>query len=304
MITIPIHKIDLTDRRFSISYPLKDGFLVSSIKAMGIIQHVIVLDEGPYVIVTGFKRVMIAAELGLEYVPAYIIKREAKAALLMAIHDNVKRGLNLVEKSYAITKMVEMGFARQEILDTLAIFSMNPHETMVERLMAISQSEDLFKDFIIKKTLSMKNIESLLAFDTKERESIIKAFSSMHTTEAYIRDVLKMLRIIKIRKGSIDKDLWFKGYDGDPVALRTVLKREINPILSSMEEALREVIKGCSIPPGIMIKVDPFFEKEYIDIILNVKDNDETLRALRKIEDIIERGYLERIFELTRGRNS
>ena len=47
-----------------------------------------------------------------------------------------------------------------------------------------------------------------------------------------------------------------------------------------MEEALRDVINGCPIPAGIMIKVDPFFEKEYIDIILNVKDNDKRIKEL------------------------
>jgi len=47
MKTIDIEQININDRRFSISYPMQDEILLASIKKVGIIQPVILLDTEP-----------------------------------------------------------------------------------------------------------------------------------------------------------------------------------------------------------------------------------------------------------------
>ena len=49
MITsIPLRKINIRDTRFRISYPPHDAMLLSSIKKVGIIQPVVLLEGPPF----------------------------------------------------------------------------------------------------------------------------------------------------------------------------------------------------------------------------------------------------------------
>ena len=111
MITnIPLKKINIRDNTFRISYPSADEMLLASIKKVGIIQPVVLLEGPPFVVVTGFGRLEAAKKLGLKEVPAITVKLSEKEGLLFAIHDNLHRGLNIIEKAHALEKMVSHGF--------------------------------------------------------------------------------------------------------------------------------------------------------------------------------------------------
>ncbi len=298
--TIPIDLIDVLDRRFCISYPLHDEALLSSVREIGIIQPVMLLDTTPYVVATGFKRIVSAGQLGLTEIPCVVVNISEKDALLYAIHDNINRGLNIIEKSHCIEKMVRGGFAPKEIHAIMALLSLNIYEKIIDRLIAVANAEEVVKTFILLKNLSMKNIESLLRFNVEERAQIIDILTSLHTTESLVREILETLHIIKIKTGRIDFAS-IKETSG-PEELRKKLKTMTHPILSSLEEKLREIKLLCSLPPGIDIKVDPFFEKEYIDILIRAKTEEEIKGALEKLSSVLGRGYIRSIFELTKGR--
>ena len=135
MITsIPLRKINIRDKRFRISYPSADEMLLSSIRKVGIIQPVVLLEGPPFSIVTGFRRVEAAKKLGLKEVPAVTVKLSEKEGLLFAIHDNLHRGLNIIEKAHALEKMVSMGFSESEIYEVMALFSLGPHEKVLAHL--------------------------------------------------------------------------------------------------------------------------------------------------------------------------
>ena len=163
METIPIDQINIHDRRFCISYPLYDEVLFSSIKRLGIIQPIILLNSSPFLIITGFKRLESAIKLGYTKIPCTIADVSEKEALLYSIHDNIKRGLNIVEKAYSIEKMLHMGFGTPEIYETMTILGLEPHEKVLKNLIAIAYAEKPLKDFIITRGFSMKNIETLLS---------------------------------------------------------------------------------------------------------------------------------------------
>jgi len=64
---------------------------------------------------------------------------------------------------------------------------------------------------------------------------------------------------------------------------------------------LKEIKRQCAIPPNIDIKVDPFFEKEFIDILIKVRDTEEFGEALKKLTDILNNGHIGRIFGLAKN---
>ena len=299
MQTIHLDLIDINDRRFCVSYPMYDEGLISSIKKVGIIQPVMLLNMTPYIVITGFRRIASATQLGLADIPCVILDISEKEALLRSIHDNIKRGLNIIEKANSIERMLHMGFSSNEIYETAALLSINPHEKVIERLIAIANAENAFKDFVIKKGLSMKSVESMMRFDTDERAHIIDILAPIHTTESLTREILEILNIIKIRTDNIDFDTITGITKADELKMR--LKKLASPILTSLEDRLKEIKLRCSLPPDIDIKVDPFFEKEYIDILIRAKTDEDIRDAIEKLENILDNGYAGSIFELIKG---
>jgi ParB-like chromosome segregation protein Spo0J len=299
MKTIDIDKININDRRFCISYPLEDNALISSIKKVGIIQPVMLLDTTPYIVVTGFKRVSAAMQAGFTKIPSVIVDVSEKDALLYTIHDNIKRGLNLVEKAHGIERMLHSGFTVDEIFETMTLLSLDPHEKILERLTAVANMEDSFKAFITARGIAMKQVEVLMHFNTEERTYIIDILTAIRTTESFIREILELFILIKIKRGGIDFDSIKNMQDAQE--LKKSLKIITNPILISLEEKLKEIKLKCAIPPDIDIKVDPFFEKGYIDMVIRAKTEDKAKEAIEKLSNILDKGYIRNILELTKG---
>jgi hypothetical protein len=299
MKTIPLNDININDRRFCISYPLEDKTLTGSIREIGIVQPVLLLDASPLIIITGFKRIASAQKLGFAEVPAIIKKIRADEALLLSIHDNLGRGLNTVEKAYALEKMVGAGFPLQMTFGIMVLLSLEPHEKVLNHFVAIANAGEPLKDLIVRHALSMKNIEYLLGFDAQERNDIISLVSPLHLTGSLLREILEMLVLIRIRKGSISLRGLRAARDGRELKAR--LKKKNYPILSSMEKDLFSIKQRCALPPNIDIKVDPFFEKEYIDILLKIKNEDDARSSIEKLKEILEDGHIRSILELTQG---
>ena len=295
---IPIDQINIHDRKFCITYPLEDVALYTSIQKIGIIQPVMLLNASPSIVITGFKRLAIAQQLGFKEIPYIPVDISEREALLYAIHDNIKRGLNFVEKAHALERMLHLGFSSEEISDTLIIIGLNPHKKILKTLIALASAEDPLKNFIVDHTLSMKIVDYIMRFEVDERSSIIEILSSFHCTESTIREILEILNLLKIKQGKLPFGR-LKPASGQE--LMKQLKEMAHPILASLHEKLQDIRRSSALPPNIDIKVDPFFEKEYIDIGIRAKNKDDIYQAIEKIRTLVDDGIIGSIFDLTKG---
>jgi len=300
MTDIRLSHIDPKDRRFAVSYPLQDATLRWSIATVGIIQPVILLDRTPYVPIAGWRRLDCARELGMKTVPALVVDMNEKDALLHAIHDNLARGCNIIEKAIILDKMDSFGFPREDIFDLMEHMDLNRHEKVLSGFLMIARLDMPARDFIFTKNLSFRNIDSLLRFEEKERKKILSSLKGFHLTESTLREILEMLHLLKIRKGTITGRDMPALLNAD--ALRTHLKERTHPILSRLHRKLKAIREAMALPPGMDIRVDPFFEKEYIDIIVKIGDEEDMVAALGRISELAAKGYVRSILELTKGR--
>ncbi len=298
MQTIRIKDINTSDKRFCISYPLKDDTLLASIEKVGIVQPLTLIPPLPYTVVSGFKRLDAAINLGFSSVPCIIEKIGERDAALRLVHENAGRLLNIIEKSHCINKMLTAGFSREEIYDAMKLLSLDRHEKIIDRLKNIANADENVKKFILGKALSLKNTESLLKFTTYEKNRIIELIKPLHTTESNMRDILKMFHLVKIKSNIIDFSV-VEGTD-DIHELKKKLKQIVHPLLSSLENRMNEIKTRCALPPNIDIKVDPFFEKEYIDIVIRAKNPDEVKEALKKLNGVYDAGHIRSIFGLAK----
>jgi len=294
----PIDHINVCDRRFCITYPLDDAALYTSVQKIGIIQPVMLLNTSPFIVVTGFKRLAIVQHLGLKEIPYIPVDISEREALLYAIHDNIQRGLNLVEKAHALERMLHIGFTSAEVYDTMKIIGLQPHEKILKTLIALASAEDSFKHFIVTHNLSMKIVDYLMRFDVNERSSIIGLLSSFHITESTIREILEILNLLKIKQ---DKLPFERLNPASGQELMKQLKEMAYPILTALHEELLGIRQASALPPNIDIKVDPFFEKEYIDIGIRAKNKDDVYQAIEKLRRLVDDGIIGSIFDLTKG---
>ncbi|MCX8111099.1 MAG: ParB N-terminal domain-containing protein [Syntrophorhabdaceae bacterium] len=297
---IPVEDISINDRTFCLSYPITDIALKESIERFGIIQPLTVCGHKPYTVITGFKRLESALSLGFKELPCIVREVGQIDALLIALYDNLSRGFNMVEKAHCIDKMMQLGFSMSEIYGLMGLLGLGQHESIVKSLIGLSLADNTLKDFVVKHRLSMKNIDYLLWFEPHERAKIIHYLSAISFTDSLLREILQMLSLIKIKRGSLLEEEIMEAQDAYEIRKR--LKRYVNPGLSSLEEEFNSLMKLCGFPKNIDIKVDPFFEKEYIDIIIKADSLDKVRDGLKKIKDVIDRGFMEGLFDLAKNR--
>ena len=183
-------------------------------------------------------------------------------------------------------------------MDTLVILGLNPHEKILKTLIALASAEDPLKNYIVSHTLSMKIVDYLMRFEANERASIIELLSSIHLTESTIREILEILNLLKIKR---DKLPFEKLNPAGGQELMKQLKEMAYPILTALHGELQGIRQASALPLNIDIKVDPFFEKEYIDIGIRAKNKDDVYQAIEKLRTLVDNGIIRSIFDLTKG---
>ena len=299
MQTIEIDKIDAGDKRFCISYPLEDDLLLSSIARFGLLVPVTLLAADRPAVVLGFKRLAAAEKLGIKGIPCLYLGGDEKRALLAAISDNMGRSLNAVEKMRCVERMSALGFGKEEIFEILKIIGLPAREQTLETVLAAADLEEETKAFVVRHGLPFTAIEQLVWLDHGERRRIVEIIDPLDVTVSSFREAMQLMMLLKVKHGRIDVE-GFAGADSMG-SVKRGLKQMAHPLLSEMERALARLLKSCALPPNIRLHVDPFFEKDWIDISLRVRSGDEVDYASKKLERLLAEGLFGSLFELTHG---
>ncbi len=300
MTLISLSQIAIHDRTFCASYPLHDETLLASIREVGILQPLILRGTPPYQVVSGFRRLHAAATLGHESVPALVRELSDRDAFLHNLHANLPRAFNLVEKANILDRMAHLGFSRHEMGRVVARLDVPAHDKYLTVLTELAWSEEAFKDFVVTRNPSLQTLQLFLRLPAQIRAQLLDLFTRLRASESDRREVLTLLNLMTVKEGGISPDLWTEV--SSITELKGRIRHRIYPLLTGLEGELEAVRRQCALPPHMDIKVDPSFEKEYIDIAFRAANEDETENALRKLERLLREGFIGRIFELTKGR--
>ena len=114
--------------------------LADSIKAQGVVQPIVVrpIADGRYEIVAGERRWRAAQKAGLKTIPAVVRSMEDRAAMAVALVENIQRAdLNPLEEATAIKRLIDevgltheqcaeaVGRKRASVTDLLRLFELN-----------------------------------------------------------------------------------------------------------------------------------------------------------------------------------
>lgn len=296
---IAIDSVNIHDETCCISYPLEDGFLTDSIERYGIVSPLILLDTSPRTVVTGFRRLRAALRLGLRDVPCVLTCMNGREALVTAIMDNVMRRLNLVEIAHSVQKMTGLGFAAGEIEQLTGFVGGSSAARAIALLIAVANGEDAAKRFIVERGLPLGTVEYLFMLDDGERGQVLAALTRLRPTVSLIRDILRLLLLVRLRTGFMPLQPLQEAGDAD--SLRRDLKGIAEPALSELTRQLVDLRAGATIPPAIDVRIDPFFERDYVDVSIRVRDERDLDGAISTLTGLSKSGFFRSMLDLVRG---
>lgn len=146
--------------------PEKLQELADSIKAQGIVQPIVVrsIDRDRYEIIAGERRWRAAQLAGLQEVPVVIKEIDDRAAMAIALIENIQReDLNALEESEALKRLLdEFGLTHQQIADAVG-----KSRTTVTNLLRLTDLQPEVKLLLAKGSLDMGHARALLSLPDK-----------------------------------------------------------------------------------------------------------------------------------------
>ncbi len=174
--------------------PEKLQELADSIKAQGIIQPIVVrkiaLDK--YEIVAGERRWRAAQLVGLEQVPVVIKDIDDRAAMAIALIENIQReDLNPLEEADALRRLLdEFAMTHQQIADAVG-----KSRTTVTNLLRLMDLQPDVKKLLINKQLEMGHARALLSLDSIAQiavaNKIAKEGLTVRAAERLVKEALE-----------------------------------------------------------------------------------------------------------------
>ncbi|NOI92913.1 ParB/RepB/Spo0J family partition protein [Vibrio splendidus] len=157
--------------------------LAASIQSQGIIQPIVVrpLAYGQYEIIAGERRWRAARQAGLKQVPCLVKKVEDKAAIAMALIENIQReDLNVIEEAQALERLQnEFELTHQQVAEVIG-----KSRATVSNLLRLNQLENEVKGLVSNKQLEMGHARALLAL---EGDTQIEAANTAATKKMTVR---------------------------------------------------------------------------------------------------------------------
>ena len=138
--------------------------LAASIQSQGIIQPIVVrpLSQDQYEIIAGERRWRAARQAGLKQVPCLVKKVEDRAAIAMALIENIQReDLNVIEEAQALERLQnEFDLTHQKVAEVIG-----KSRTTVSNLLRLNQLAAPVKELVVTKQLEMGHARALLALE-------------------------------------------------------------------------------------------------------------------------------------------
>lgn len=167
--------------------------LAASIKEQGVIQPILVrqLEDQCYEIIAGERRWRAAQIAGLSYVPVLVRTVPDKAALAIALIENIQReNLNPLEEAVGIQRLIdEFEMTHQSAAD--AVGRSRSAASNLLRLLKLSQP---VQTMLLENKLDMGHARALLALDDAQQiviaNKVVRDQLSVRSTEEMVNNIL------------------------------------------------------------------------------------------------------------------
>ncbi|MDN3679347.1 ParB/RepB/Spo0J family partition protein [Vibrio tapetis subsp. quintayensis] len=182
--------------------------LASSISTQGVIQPIVVrqVSETHFEIIAGERRWRAAKQAGLKLVPCLIKKVTDKAAIAMALIENIQReDLNAIEEAQALERLQnEFQLTHQQVADAIG-----KSRVSVSNLLRLNQLEANVKQFVAEKKLDMGHSRALLALELDLQYEVAKEVVAKQLTVRKTEQLVKkyLSPQVEVEKAPVDPEV-------------------------------------------------------------------------------------------------
>ncbi|ENQ1532842.1 ParB/RepB/Spo0J family partition protein [Vibrio parahaemolyticus] len=164
--------------------------LAASIQSQGIIQPIVVRQVvgGQFEIIAGERRWRAAKQAGLKRVPCLVKKVEDRAAIAMALIENIQReDLNVIEEAQALERLQdEFTLTHQQVADVIG-----KSRTTVSNLLRLNQLDADVKRLVAEKQLEMGHARALLALEGEQQVEVAQMVAKKQMTVRQTEQLVK-----------------------------------------------------------------------------------------------------------------
>jgi len=210
--------------------------LADSIRAQGIIQPIIVREIGynRYEIIAGERRWRAGQLAGLAEVPVVIKDIEDRAAMAIALIENIQReDLNPLEEAEALLRLVaEFELTHQQVAEAVG-----RSRTTVTNLLRLNELESAVKVFLINRQMGMGHARAILSLSAEKQillaTKVAEEGLSVRVTEALVRKAQKTIEDVgatgQVKEKVFDRDaLRLQEAITDFLGAKTTIKHKRN----------------------------------------------------------------------------
>jgi ParB family transcriptional regulator, chromosome partitioning protein len=166
--------------------------LADSISEQGVVQPIVVrgIGNGRYEIIAGERRWRAAQLAGLHEIPAVIREVEDRAAIAIALIENIQReNLNPLEEARALKRLID----EFEMTHEQAAQAVGRSRVAVSNLLRLLDLEDAVKGMVERRELEMGHARALLALSGARQleaaRQVIARGLSVRATERLVQDL-------------------------------------------------------------------------------------------------------------------
>lgn len=164
--------------------------LTASIESQGIIQPIVVrqVEHDKFEIIAGERRWRAARKAGLKQVPCVIKNVEDRAAIAMALIENIQReDLNVIEEAIALERLQsEFTLTHQQVADVIG-----KSRAAVSNILRLNQLENDVKNLVAEKLLDMGHARALLALQGEQQVEIAQQVAKKQLTVRQTEQLVK-----------------------------------------------------------------------------------------------------------------
>jgi hypothetical protein len=314
---IPLDEISFENETYRISEDLDPVPVLHSIREVGQLNPVILLDLRPRrTIVCGFRRIRALKRLGNPEVSARLLSPEDydhSRAFLLALWDNLAhRQLTVLEKARVLYTLRNLCGVPDERLvgDFLPAIGLAPNGNVLRSHLLMNQLHPDLRRCFGEEKLTQSSIERLAEMPAQAQSSIAALMAGIRWSASLQKKALQLLDDLAASSGN--------GFDAplkDPQVLAILedgglssfqrgekvyefLYRLQNPRLSQAEDRFSANRKKLALPGSIQVDPHPFFEEPGLRVAFQASSL-ERFRQLASALNVAARSpEMERLFDL------
>ena len=299
---ISLPKVDFGAHLLNLA-PWEDlTWLKESLSAVGLLSlpRVRSLKSGRWQVITGWKRLKAADQLGWEKSPAMVLSPETPEAhiLLLYIHDNAfSRVFNPLEQAFLAFRFLAYWDRETCVAKGLPLLGLPPAPVYLDRLLAVVGLETSWQELVAQKRLALTVAARLAAWEPADRLAVLPFLASLPLSQSKQEELVTGVEILARRDGITPADILrekelqqvLKDTDLEAQeraeAVRRRLSERVVPRFSAAKNAFNAGLDrlGLRRHPRVQLKEPPAFEGPDFELTLKFKDSQELRKLLEEL---------------------